>query len=71
MPKMHKRNYTYCLVADPHTNNLTNFSNLLRSKGIEFISEYKKGIGLEYDVVIYIFFTPEDVEKANYIYNQL
>ena len=70
MPKMHKRNYTYCLVADPHTNNLTNFSNLLRSKGIEFISEYKKGIGLEYDVVIYIFFTPEDVEKAKYIYKQ-
>ena len=61
----------YRLVADPYTNNLTNFSNLLHSKGIGFISEYKKGIGLEYDVVIYIFFTPEDVEKATNIYNQL
>ena len=56
-------NHMYRLVADPYTNNLTNFSNLLHSKGIGFISEYKKGIGLEYDVVIYIFFTPEDVEK--------
>ena len=68
MLKIHKEERMYRLVADPYTNNLTNFSNLLHSKGIGFISEYKKGIGLEYDVVIYIFFTPEDVEKATYIY---
>ena len=70
MSKTHTVNHMYRLVADPYTNNLTNFSNLLHSKGIGFISEYKKGIGLEYDVVIYIFFTPEDVEKATYIYKQ-
>lgn len=70
MPKTHTVNHMYRLVADPYTNNLTNFSNLLHSKGIGFISEYKKGIGFEYDVVIYIFFTPEDVEKAKCIYKQ-
>lgn len=71
MLRIHKEERMYRLVADPYTNNLTNFSNLLHSKGIGFISEYKKGIGLEYDVVIYIFFTPEDIEKATYIYNHL
>ena len=70
MLKTNTVNHTYRLVADPYTNNLTNFSNLLHSKGIGFISEYKKGIGLEYDAVIYIFFTPEDVEKAKCIYKQ-
>ena len=70
MSKTHTVNYMYHLLADPHTNNLTNFSNLLHNKGIGFISEYKKGIGLEYDVVIYIFFTPEDVEKAKCIYKE-
>ena len=70
MLKIHKEERMYRLIADPYTHNLTNFSNLLHSKGIGFISEYKKGIGLEYDVVIYIFFTPEDVEKATYIYKQ-
>ena len=60
MLKTNTVNHTYRLVADPYTNNLTNFSNLLHSKGI----------GLEYDAVIYIFFTPEDVEKAKCIYKQ-
>lgn len=61
----------YRLTADPYKHNLNTFSNLLHSKGIGFISEYKKGIGLEYDVVIYIFFTPEDVGKAKCIYDFL
>ena len=64
-------NHMYRLVADPYTNNLTNFSNLLHSKGIGFISEYKKGIGLEYDVVIYLFYYPEDLVEATNIYNHL
>ena len=60
----------YRLTADPYKHNLNTFSDLLHSEGIGFISEYKRGVGLEYDVVIYIFFTPEDVEKATYIYKQ-
>ena len=60
----------YRLTADPYKHNLTTFSDLLHSKGIGFISEYKRGIGLEYDVVIYTFFTSEDLEKANHLYNQ-
>ena len=71
MPKTHTVNHMYRLVADPYTNNLTNFSNLLHSKGIGFISEYKKGIGLEYDVVIYLFYYPEDLKEATHIYNHL
>ena len=60
----------YRLTADPYKHNLTTFSNLLHSKGIGFISEYKRGIGLEYDVVIYRFYYPEDLAEANDIYNQ-
>ena len=61
----------YRLTANPYKHNLTTFSNLLRSKGIDFISEYKRGVGLEYDVVVYLFFLPEDLEKATSIYDQL
>ena len=61
----------YRLTANPYKHNLTTFSNLLNSKGIDFISEYKRGVGLEYDVVLYLFFLPEDLEKASNIYNQL
>ena len=64
-------NQMYRLVADPYINNLTNFSNLLHSKGIGFISEYKRGVGLEYDVVIYFFYYSEDLAEATNIYNQL
>ena len=61
----------YRLTADPYTTNLTTFNNLLHSKGIDFIFEYKEGVGLEYNVVIYIFYIPEDLEKATNIYDQL
>ena len=61
----------YRLIANPYKCNLTTFSNLLHSKGIDFISEYKRGVGLEYDMVVYLFFLPEDLEKATNIYNQL
>ena len=61
----------YRLTADPYMNNLTTFSDLLHSKGIGFISEYKRGVGLEYDVVIYTFFTLEDLEQAKHFYNYL
>ena len=61
----------YRLTANPYKYNLTTFSNLLHSKGIDFISEYKRGVGLEYDMVVYLFFLPEDLEKATNIYNQL
>ena len=61
----------YRLTADPYMNNLTTFSDLLHSKGIGFISEYKRGVGLEYDVVIYLFYYPEDLVEATHIYNQL
>ena len=71
MSKTHTVNHMYHLVADPYTNNLTNFSNLLDSEGIGFISEYKTGVGLEYDVVIYFFYYPEDLAEATHIYNQL
>lgn len=64
-------NHMYRLVADPYITNLTTFSNLLHSEGIGFISEYKTGVGLEYDVVIYFFFYPEDLVEATNIYNQL
>ena len=61
----------YRLTADPYKHNLNTFSDLLHSEGIGFISEYKTGIGLEYDVVIYTFFTLEDLEKAKHFYNYL
>ena len=61
----------YRLTADPHKHNLTTFSDLLHSEGIGFISEYKTGVGLEYDVVIYLFYYPEDLVEATNIYNHL
>ena len=61
----------YRLTADPYKHNLTTFSDLLHRNGIGFIPEYKRGIGLEYDVVIFIFYYSEDLEKAKHIYNQL
>lgn len=61
----------YRLTTDPYTTNLTTFSDLLHSEGIGFISEYKTGVGLEYDVVIYFFYYPEDLVEATNIYNQL
>ena len=61
----------YRLTANPHKHNLNTFSDLLHSVGIGFISEYKTGVGLEYDVVIYFFYYPEDLAEATHIYNQL
>ena len=61
----------YRLITDPYTTNLTTFSNLLRSEGISFITEYKEGTGTEYDIVIYLFYIPEDLEKASNIYDRL
>ena len=61
----------YRLITDPYTTNLNTFSDLLRSKGIGFITEYKEGTGIEYDAVIYLFSIPEDLEKATNIYDQL
>ena len=61
----------YRLTADPYKHNLNTFNDLLHSNGIGFISEYKRGIGLEYDVVIFIFYYSEDLEKAKHLYNQL
>ena len=64
-------NHMYRLTTEPHKHNLNTFSDLLHSEGIGFISEYKTGVGLEYDVVIYFFFYPEDLVEATNIYNQL
>lgn len=61
----------YRLVADPYKHNLNTFSDLLHSEGIGFISEYKAGVGLEYDVVIYFFYYLEDLVEATNIYDQL
>ena len=61
----------YRLTADPYKHNLNTFSDLLHSEGIGFISEYKTGVGLEYDVVIYFFYYIEDLENAKHIYNRL
>ena len=61
----------YRLTADPCKHNLNTFSDLLHSNGIGFIPEYKRGIGLEYDVVIFIFYYSEDLEKAKHLYNHL
>ena len=61
----------YRLTTDPLKHNLNTFSDLLHSEGIGFISEYKTGVGLEYDVVIYFFYYPEDLVEATNIYNQL
>ena len=61
----------YRLSTDPYKHNLNTFSDLLNSEGIGFISEYKTGVGLEYDAIIYIFFYPEDLAEATHIYNQL
>ena len=61
----------YRLPTDPYKHNLNTFSDILNSEGIGFISEYKRGVGLEYDVVIYTFFTLEDLEQAKHFYNYL
>ena len=61
----------YRLTTDPYKHNLYTFNDLLHSEGIGFISEYKTGVGLEYDVVIYLFYYPEDLVEATNIYNQL
>lgn len=61
----------YRLTTDPYKHNLNTFSDLLHNEGIGFISEYKTGAGLEYDVVVYFFFYPEDLAEATNIYNQL
>ena len=61
----------YRLTTDPYKHNLNTFSDLLNSEGIGFISEYKTGVGLEYDAVIYLFYYPEDLVEATNIYNQL
>ena len=61
----------YRLTADPYMNNLNTFSDLLHRNGIGFISEYKTGTGLEFDVVIYTFYSLEDLAEANDIYNHL
>ena len=61
----------YSLPTDPYTANLTTFSDLLRNKGISFITEYKKGTGIEYDAVIYLFYYPEDLVEATHIYDRL
>ena len=61
----------YRLTADPYKHNLNTFSDLLHREGIGFISEYKTGVGLEYDAVIYFFYYPEDLVEATHIYNQL
>ena len=61
----------YRLTTDPYKHNLNTFSDLLNSEGIGFISEYKTGVGLEYDAVIYLFYYPEDLVEATRIYNQL
>ena len=61
----------YRLPTDPYKHNLNTFSDLLNSEGIGFISEYKTGVGLEYDAVIYLFYYPEDLVEATNIYNQL
>ena len=61
----------YRLSTDPYKHNLNTFSDLLNSEGIGFISEYKTGVGLEYDAVIYLFYYPEDLVEATNIYNQL
>ena len=61
----------YRLTTDPYKHNLNIFSDLLNSEGIGFISEYKTGVGLEYDAVIYLFYYPEDLVEATRIYNQL
>ena len=61
----------YRLTTDPGKHNLTTFSDLLHRNGIGFISEYKRGSGLEYDVVIYFFYYIEDLENAKHIYDRL
>ena len=61
----------YRLSTDPYKHNLNTFSDLLNSECIGFISEYKTGVGLEYDAVIYLFYYPEDLVEATNIYNQL
>ena len=61
----------YRLTTDPYKHNLNTFSDLLNSEGIGFISEYKTGVGLEYDAVIYLFYYQEDLVEATNIYNHL